>query len=163
RPDDLACYSSDASIAVASGTPAAAVFPTSTAEVSDLLRQAAQSGQPVVTRGAGSGLAGGATPSPGALLLVLTRMQRMTIDPQQHEGPRPGPGPPPAAPQAAAESHGLLSPPAPPSMTVSTIGGNIACNAGGPRCLKYGVTADYVLGLTAVLADGTVVQVGDGL
>jgi glycolate oxidase subunit GlcD len=65
--------------------------------------------------------------------------------------------------QRAAEQHGLLYVPDPSSQGVSTIGGNIACNAGGPRCLKYGVTTSYVLGLTAVLSDGRIVRVGDGL
>jgi glycolate oxidase subunit GlcD len=162
RPDELLCYIADASIAQAEGPPLAAIFPTSTAQVSEVLRLAAAAGVPVVTRGAGSGLAGGAIPTTGALLLTLTQMQRLSINAVQQVAHAEA-GVVTADLQRAAEQHGLLYVPDPSSQVVSTIGGNIACNAGGPRCLKYGVTANYVLGLTAVLADGTVVRVGDSI
>lgn len=162
NPDDLGCYAKDGSIARAAGQPLAVVLPRNTAEVSAVMRLAAVHGLPVVTRGAGSGLAGGSTPSPGALVLSLTRMEDCRVDAHQMTA-QVAAGTVTADLQRAAEAAGLLYPPDPSSLTVSTIGGNIACNAGGPRCLKYGVTADYVLGLTAVLADGSVVQLGDGL
>jgi glycolate oxidase subunit GlcD len=162
RPDDLGAYAIDASIALPEGPPLAVALPASTAELVALVRVAAKHGLPVVSRGAGSGLAGGAIPSPGALLIALNRMDQIVIDRQQMVA-RVGAGAVTAEVQRAAESAGLFYPPDPSSQTASTIGGNIACNAGGPRCVKYGVTADYVLGLTAVLADGSVVRWGDGL
>ncbi len=160
--EDLACYATDASIAQAEGKPLAVVLPSSTAEVSQVLRLCDQAGVAVVTRGAGSGLAGGALPTPGALLLGLSRMQQLRIDTQQMVAHVEA-GAITADLQRAAEACGLFYPPDPSSQGVSTIGGNIACNAGGPRCLKYGVTADYVLGLTAVLADGRILRVGDSV
>jgi glycolate oxidase subunit GlcD len=162
RPADMDCYAQDASIAQATGQPLAVVLPASTAEVSAVMRLAAEAAVPIVTRGAGSGLAGGSLPTPGALVLALTRMERLSVDPVQMTA-RAEAGVITADLQRAAENHGLLYPPDPSSQGVSTIGGNIACNAGGPRCLKYGVTADYVLGLTAVLADGAIIRAGDGL
>ncbi len=160
RPEELACYETDASIAQASGSPLAVVLPGSTAEVREVMQLAHEAGVPVVTRGAGSGLAGGATPSAGALLLVLTRMQQIEVDTGRRAAQVEA-GAATTAVQQAAEARGLFYPPDPSSQPVSTIGGNIACNAGGPRCLKYGVTADYVLALTVVLADGRVVRVGE--
>lgn len=162
RRDDLLCYLQDASIAQATGLPLAVVLPTTTAEVSALVGLAATAGVPVVSRGAGSGLAGGATPSAHALIVALSRMQRITIDPAQMVA-HVAAGVITGDIQAAAAVHGLFYPPDPSSLGVSTIGGNIACNAGGPRCLKYGVTADYVLALTAVFADGNIVRIGNGL
>jgi glycolate oxidase subunit GlcD len=162
RADDLWCYAMDASIAQPGGEPLAAVLPGSTAEVAEVIRLAAHAGVPVVTRGTGSGLAGGATPSEGALLLTLTRMQAIQVDTHQRVA-RVEAGALTAEIQRAAEQKGLFYPPDPSSQAISTIGGNIACNAGGPRCLKYGVTADYVLALTTVMADGRTIQVGDGL
>jgi glycolate oxidase subunit GlcD len=162
RPADMLCYDADASIAKAEGAPLAVVLPNSTAEVSSVVHLAAEAGIPLVTRGAGSGLAGGSTPVPGALVLALTHMQRLTIDAAQQVAHAEA-GVSTAEVQQAANAHGLLYAPDPSSQAVSTIGGNIACNAGGPRCLKYGVTSTYVRGLTAVMADGSIVQVGDGI
>ncbi|MCG8348740.1 MAG: FAD-binding protein, partial [Chloroflexales bacterium] len=162
RSEDMDCYAQDASIAQATGQPLAVVLPASTAEVSAVMRLAAEVDIPIVTRGAGSGLAGGSLPTPGALVLVLTRMERLSVDPVQMTAHAEA-GVITADLQRAAENYGLLYPPDPSSQGISTIGGNIACNAGGPRCLKYGVTADYVLGLTAVLADGAIIRAGDGL
>lgn len=162
RAEDTACYETDASIARPLGDALAVALPASTAEVAALVRLAATYGVPVVTRGAGSGLAGGATPSPGALVLGLNRMERIQIDREQQVAHVEA-GAITAEVQRAAEAVGLFYPPDPSSQSVSTIGGNLACNAGGPRCVKYGVTADYVLAVTAVLADGSVVRWGDGL
>ena len=162
RPEELSCYETDASRAKPLGSAFAVALPASTEEVAALLRVAAAHGVPVVTRGAGSGFAGGATPSAGALVVALNRLQRITVDREQmvvHVGA----GAITAEVQRAVEAVGLFYPPDPASQATSTMGGNIACNAGGPRCVKYGVTADYVLAVTAVLADGSVVQWGDGL
>jgi glycolate oxidase subunit GlcD len=162
RDGDLVCYAADASIAKSDGLPLAVVLPGSTAEVSTVLRLASEARVPVVTRGAGSGLAGGATSAAGNLVLVLTRLQDLHIDAAQQVAHMEA-GTVTAELQSAADSHGLLYAPDPSSQGVSTIGGNIACNAGGPRCLKYGVTSSYVLALKAVLADGNIIRVGDGI
>ncbi len=162
HPDHLAVYCQDASNAQAEALPYAVALPATTAEVAALMQIAAAHRLPVVSRGAGSGLAGGAVPTPGSLVIGLNRLEQLTIDREQRIA-QVGAGVITAELQRAAERIGLFYPPDPSSQTASTIGGNIACNAGGPRCLKYGVTADYVLGLTAVLADGTVVRYGDGL
>ncbi|MEI6775991.1 MAG: FAD-linked oxidase C-terminal domain-containing protein [Chloroflexales bacterium] len=162
RPEELGTYTLDASIAQPEGLPLAVVLPASTAELSALMQIAAEYGLPVVSRGNGSGLAGGSVPCPGSLLISLNRMDQIVIDREQMVA-RVGAGAITAQVQRAAEVLGLFYPPDPSSQSVSTIGGNIACNAGGPRCVKYGVTADYVLSLTAVLADGSLVRWGDGL
>jgi glycolate oxidase subunit GlcD len=162
RPEDLACYELDASIAQPQGAPLAVVLPASTAEVAATVRIAARYGLAVVARGAGSGLAGGTTPSNGALVIGLNRMEWIAVDADQMLA-HVAAGAITIDIQRAAERVGLFYPPDPSSQTASTIGGNLACNAGGPRCLKYGVTADYVLAVTAVLADGSIVRWGDGL
>ncbi|GIV88017.1 MAG: lactate dehydrogenase [Chloroflexus sp.] len=161
HPDQLAVYGQDASIAQPNGLPLAVALPATTDEVAALMRIAAAHRLPVVTRGAGSGLAGGSVPTAGSLVIGLNRMEQLAIDREQQVA-HVGAGVITAELQRAAERVGLFYPPDPSSQTASTIGGNIACNAGGPRCLKYGVTADYVLGVTAVLADGTIVRYGDG-
>ncbi|MGC8798763.1 FAD-binding oxidoreductase [Chloroflexus sp.] len=162
HPDQLAVYGQDASIAQPNGLPHAVALPANTDEVAALMRIAAAHGLSVVARGAGSGLAGGSVPTAGSLMIGLNRMEQLVIDREQQVA-HVGAGVITAELQRAAERVGLFYPPDPSSQTASTIGGNIACNAGGPRCLKYGVTADYVLGVTAVLADGTIVHYGDGL
>ena len=162
HPDQLAVYGQDASNAEAEALPYAVALPASTAEVAALMQIAAAHDLPVVSRGAGSGLAGGAVPTPGCLVIGLNRMEQITIDRGQQVA-HVGAGVITAELQRAAERVGLFYPPDPSSQAASTIGGNIACNAGGPRCLKYGVTADYVLGLTTVLADGSIARYGDGL
>ncbi len=162
RAEALACYETDASIARPGGAPLAVALPATTAEVAALVQQAAAHGVPVVARGASSGLAGGATPTPGALVIGLNRMQQIRVDREQQVVHTQA-GAITAEVQRVAEAAGLFYPPDPSSQSVSTIGGNLACNAGGPRCVKYGVTADYALAVTAVLADGHVVRWGDGL
>jgi len=158
----LACYAFDASSARPAGPALAVALPGATAELAELVRLAAAHGVPVVARGASSGLAGGATPSPGALVIGLNRMQQIRVDREQ-QVVHVEAGAITAEVQRAAEAVGLFYPPDPSSQSVSTIGGNLACNAGGPRCVKYGVTADYALAITAVLADGRLARWGDGL
>jgi glycolate oxidase subunit GlcD len=162
RPEEVACYDLDASIARPSGAALAVALPASTDEVAALVRVAAAHNLPLVSRGAGSGLAGGSVPGPGALVLALNRLDQISVDAAQMVA-HVGAGAVTAEVQRAAEAVGLFYPPDPSSQSASTIGGNLACNAGGPRCVKYGVTSDYLLGLTAVLADGRVVRWGDGL
>ena len=162
KPEEVGCYDLDASIARPEGRAFAVALPANRGEVAALVGLAAAHGMPVVSRGAGSGLAGGSVPSPGALVIALNRLDQISIDPTQRVA-HVGAGAITAEVQRAAEAHGLFYPPDPSSQTASTIGGNLACNAGGPRCVKYGVSADYLLALTAVLADGSSVRWGDGL
>jgi glycolate oxidase len=140
--------------------PLAAVTPASTEEVAAVLQVASRHGISVHTRGAATSLSGGAVPIGGGLVLALPRMNRiLEIDPADSVAVVQ-PGVITAELQRAVEARGLFYPPDPASLNQSTIGGNVACNAGGPRCLKYGVTADYVLGMTVVLIDGTVLRLG---
>ena len=157
-PEVLRAHSGDQWFA--SAMPEAVALPASTASVSQILAHAHRHGIPVTPRGAGHGYVGGCVPSLGGIALSLARMDRI------HEVSRKdfvavvGPGVVTARLQAAVERRGLFYPPDPASRDKCSLGGNIATNAGGPRCLKYGVTRDYVLGLEVVRADGTVVRLG---
>jgi glycolate oxidase len=163
RPADLAAYAYDAF--GASGerhVPDAVVFPASTEEVAGVIQVCAHHEVPVVPRGAGTGYAGGAVPIGGGVVLSLARMNRILgVEPDamriQVEA-----GAITAEVHRRAAQHGLYYPPDPGSSTTCTIGGNIACNAAGPHALRYGVTADYLAAATCVLADGRIVQVGEG-
>jgi glycolate oxidase len=159
-PDRTEGFRRDQARTVPAGRPLAVIRVRSTAEVSATLRWAQAHGVPVVPRGAGSGLAGGANAVDGGLVLDLTPMDRiLEIDPvEQLAVVQPGVINGDLA--RAAASHGLSYPPDPASRDFSTLGGNLATNAGGLCCLKYGVTADYVLALEVVMADGSVVHTG---
>lgn len=140
--------------------PDVAVFPTTTEKVSFVLAAAHAAGVPVTTRGAGYGYVGGCVPERGGIVLSTKRMNRLI---EIHAGDfvaRTQPGVITGVIQERAKKKGLFYPPDPASLKDCSIGGNIATNAGGPRCLKYGVTRNYVLGLEVVLADGTVVRTG---
>ncbi len=140
--------------------PDAVVLPNTTDSVARILRFASQHRIPVTPRGAGHGYVGGCVPQHGGLALSLMRMNRIK---EIHAGDFVAvvqPGVLTATLQKAVERRGLYYPPDPASRADCSIGGNIATNAGGPRCLKYGVTRDYVLGLEVVLADGTVLRLG---
>ncbi len=140
--------------------PDVAVLPESTEDVTAVVRLAGKHDVPVVARGMASGLAGASIPFGGGIALSLTRMNRiLEIDEENHTAWVEA-GVITADLESAVEERGLFYPPDPSSNEQSTIGGNIACNAGGPRCLKYGVTGDYVMGLTVVLADGQVLKTG---
>jgi glycolate oxidase len=145
---------------VAAGMPAAVVRPRTTAEVQAAVRAAARHGVPVVPRGAGSGLSGGANAIDGCLVVSLERM----TDVVELDAPSllatVQPGLVNAELGAAARREGLWYAPDPASYEFSTIGGNIATNAGGLCCVKYGVTRDALLGLEVVLADGRAVRIG---
>lgn len=157
-PEDLAVYSYDATFA--EHRPDLAVLPRSTEQVSQVVRLAARERIPLVTRGMGSGMAAASVPFDGGITLAMTRMNRILEIDEVNATAHVESGIITADLQTAVEKRGLFYPPDPSSVKHSTIGGNIACNAGGPRCLKYGVTGDYVLGLTVVLGDGRVLRTG---
>ncbi len=160
EPDETEPYRKDETEFVPYGRPLAVVFPSSTAEVSAVVRRCAEHRVPVVTRGGGSGLSGGANAVDGCIVLVMTGMDRvLEIDPDNLVVVTQA-GVITADLEKAVEAQGLLYPPDPASHELSCIGGNIAENAGGLRCVKYGVTRDYVLGLEVVLADGEVIRTG---
>ncbi|NUP46816.1 MAG: FAD-binding protein [Catenulispora sp.] len=162
RPAALVPYRTDATFGF-SGIPWAVVRPGDTEEVSRVLRFANDRGIPVVPRGAGTSLAAGAVPTHGGIVLALTRMNRIaSINPIDLTAVvQPGVTTQDLA-RAVAE-HRLYYPPDPGSQRVSTLGGNVATNAGGLHGLKYGNTAGYVLGVEAVLADGQVIRAGGQL
>jgi glycolate oxidase len=157
-PEDLAVYSYDGTFE--EHRPDVVVLPTSTEQVSQIVQLAARERIPVVTRGMGSGLAAASVPFSGGIVLCLTRMDHILELDQVNGVVRVEAGIITANLQAEVEKVGLSYPPDPSSIRHSTLGGNIACNAGGPHCLKYGVTGDYVLGLTVVLADGQIHRTG---
>lgn len=140
--------------------PDAVAFPRSTHSVSKLLRFANEHRIPVTPRGAGFGYVGGCVPSRGGIALSLMRMNRIVEINALDFVAVVQPGVLTQQLQEAVEARGLFYPPDPASRADCSIGGNIATNAGGPRCLKYGVTRDYVLGLEVVMADGAVARVG---
>src|SRR5213075_3166207 len=140
--------------------PDLVVLPGTREEVIAVVRLLAALGVPFVPRGAGTGLSGGALADDDAVLLVLTRLNRiLAIDPKNRLAVVE-PGVVNVRLSAAAAPHGLLYSPDPSSQTACTIGGNVAENSGGPHSLKYGVTANHVLSLEVVLADGRIVQLG---
>ena len=144
----------------AAALPEAVAIPSSADEVAQLLRFASQAGVPVTTRGAGVGYVGGCVPVRGGIVLSTARLNRiLEINPADGVAVVE-PGVLTADLQAACAELGWFYPPDPASRKESSIGGNIATNAGGPRCLKYGVTRAYVLGLKVALADGRVLACG---
>jgi glycolate oxidase len=158
-PATLENYRFDWSRNPAAGTPSAVVRPTAADQVQAVLRWASQNGVPVVPRGAGSGLSGGSSAVDGGLVLSLERMRAIDIDVATRVAVVE-PGAFNAEVKAAAAAQGLWYPPDPSSYEICSIGGNLATNAGGLCCVKYGVTTDYVLGLDVVLADGTKITLG---
>jgi glycolate oxidase len=140
--------------------PDAVALPRTTKSVSAILKFANRHNIPVTARGAGYGYVGGCVPIRGGIALSLERMNRIREINAADFVTVVQPGVITQKIQDAVEAQGLYYPPDPASKADSSIGGNIATNAGGPRCLKYGVTRDYVLGLEVVLANGTIVRVG---
>jgi glycolate oxidase len=140
--------------------PDAVVLPRSAQSVSAALRFANQHDIPVTPRGAGHGYVGGCVPVRGGIVLSLARMNRIREINAADFVAVVEAGVKTQAFQEAVEKRGLFYPPDPASRKDSAIGGNIATNAGGPRCLKYGVTRDYVLGLEVILASGSILQLG---
>lgn len=157
-PEDLIAYSYDGTWQAA--LPDAAVTPATTEEVAAVVRLCDREALPIVPRGGASGLAGGTVPVGGGVVISTVRLTSILEIDEANMTATAQAGVITADLQRAAEAVGLFYPPDPSSLNQSTIGGNVATNAGGPRCLKYGVTRDYVLGLTAVLADGRVLTTG---
>ncbi len=158
-PDVMDAYRRDRAMTVEPGSPSAVVRATCTDDVIATMQIATEFGVPVVTRGAGTGLSGGSTAVDGAITLSTRAMDDVSID----AGAMLAivrPGALNAEVKAAAAEHGLWYPPDPSSFEICSIGGNLATNAGGLCCVKYGVTTDYVLGLEVVLADGRVLRLG---
>lgn len=160
RPEDVLPYGFDGT-AMLHGHAAAVAFPRDTAAVAACMRWARRHKVPVVTRGSGTGLSGGSVPSDGCLVLCLLHLDRiLDVDPRNLTL-RAQAGVITSAVADAAAAQGLFYPPDPGSLRISTIGGNVAENSGGLRGLKYGVTRDYVMGLEVVLADASVVRLGN--
>ena len=157
--DALEKYRFDWTHDARAGMPVAAVRAETAAHVQEALRWAGRHGIPVVPRGAGSGLSGGALAVDGGIVLSLERMRAVEIDTASRVAVVE-PGALNVEVKRAAAAQGLWYPPDPSSYEICSIGGNIATNAGGLCCVKYGVTTDYVLGLDVVLADGTLVSLG---
>jgi glycolate oxidase len=160
-PAELFAYSYDGTFQQA--RPDFVVTPASTDEVSALLALADRENLAVIPRGAGTSLSGGTIPVEGGLVVGLARMNQILEIDRANTLARVQAGVVTGEFQSAVEQRGLFYPPDPASLNQSTLGGNVACNAGGPRCLKYGVTKDYVLGMTVVLADGRVLRLGGKL
>ena len=155
---DLICYSYDAT--QMEFLPSAVVHPANAAEVSAVLRLANSEGFPVFPRGAGSGFSGGALPKAGGIVLVTTRMNRILRIDTENLIAEVEPGVVTEQFQQEVERVGLFYPPDPASLKFSTLGGNVAENAGGPRAVKYGCTKDFVMGLEVVLPTGTIIRTG---
>ncbi|MFG2063283.1 FAD-binding oxidoreductase [Micromonospora sp. NPDC048871] len=159
-PDLLRGYERDEADLCVAGTPLVVTRPRSTEQVAAVVRAAGRYGVPVVPQGARTGLAGAANAVDGAVVLSTTAMNAiLEIDPVSRIAVVQ-PGVINAALSAAVAEQGLWYPPDPGSWESSTIGGNVATNAGGMCCVKYGVTTEYVLGLEVVLASGEVLRTG---
>ena len=157
-PEDLLVYEYDATID--RGLPDAVVLPDSAQGVAKAVRIARRHGVPITARGAGTGLSGGAVPCEGGVVIVTTRMNRiLEFDPENRLAVVE-PGVINLDISRAAAPHGLYYAPDPSSQKACTIGGNVAENAGGPHCLRYGTTTNHVLGLEIVTADGEILWLG---
>src|SRR6195256_5382919 len=156
--ETLAAHSGDKWFAAEA--PEAVVFARSTSDVSKLLKFASQNRTPVTARGAGYGYVGGCVPVRKGIGLSLMRMNRIKEVHFADAVAIVEPGVITADLKAAARAQKLFYPPDPASMKDCTMGGNIATDAGGPRCLKYGVTRNYVIGLEVVLANGEILRTG---
>lgn len=156
--EDLICYSYDATNQ--KFLPDAVVFPKNAQEISLILKMADFEGFPVVPRGAGSGFSGGSLPVQGGVVISFERMNKIIKIDADNLTAIVEPGVVTGDLQTGVEKLGLFYPPDPTSLKFSTIGGNVAENAGGPRAVKYGVTRDYVLGLEVVLPTGEIINTG---
>ncbi|WP_264842661.1 FAD-binding oxidoreductase [Caldinitratiruptor microaerophilus] len=159
RPEDLLAYECDG-YTLERRPPLAVVQPDSTEEVSRVLRALHRRRIPFIPRGAGTGLSGGAIPQGGEVVISLTRMNRLLEVDVENQRAVVQPGHVNLHLTQKVQGHGYYYAPDPSSQYACTLGGNVAENAGGPHCLKYGVTMNHVLGLTLVLPDGEVVRLG---
>lgn len=158
--EDIIPYSFDGTAAIKQ-RPWCVVFPRSTNEVAACVQLAAEHQVAIVTRGSGTGLSGGSVPLSGSMVLCLVKLDRIIEVDAENLTLRAQCGVITKEVDDAAAKHGLFYPPDPGSMKISTIGGNVAENSGGLRGLKYGVTRDYVMGMTVVLPSGEVVWLGN--
>ena len=158
RPEDLALYEYDAG--QDRHPPDVVVFPRRSAEVGALVRIANQFGMPIVGRGAGTGLSGGAIPREGGMTIAFARMNRILNLDTANQHAVVEPGVVNLDVTVAVERDGYFFAPDPSSQRACTVGGNVAENAGGPHTLAYGVTTNHVLGLELVLPDGSVIETG---
>ena len=167
REDQLLTSSEDLSVYAFDGTamlhqrPACVTLPESREEVAQVLALCNEREVPVVARGSGTGLAGGAVPSEGGVVLCLVRLNKILELDAANLAMVTEPGVLTQKIADEAQAAGLFYPPDPGSIKISTIGGNVANNSGGLRGLKYGVTRDYIMGLEVVLADGQVLETGN--
>jgi glycolate oxidase len=155
-PEDLAVYAFDAY--TEGGVPSAVVLPRSTRDVAAIVKIARDCDEPIVARGAGTGLCGGAVPTVGGVILSFARMNRVLEFDERNRRARVQPGLINLELSRQVASSGLFYAPDPSSQQISTIGGNIATNAGGPHCLSYGTTVNHVLALEVVDACGEVFE-----
>ena len=156
--EELLVYEYDATLL--KGAPEVIVFPETTEQVSRILTYAFQENIPVTTRGAGTNLSGGTIPDQGGIAFVLTKMNKVLEIDFENRVVVVEPGTINQELQDMLTPHGYYYPPDPASMKACTIGGNVGECSGGPRCLKYGVTRDYILGMEMVLSTGEVVAIG---
>jgi glycolate oxidase len=162
EPDQLLTYECDA-LTSFRVRPGLVVLPQSTEEVVQVVRLARAAGLPIVPRGSGTGLSGGALPVPGCVLLGLSRMKRILEVDLDNQWVRVEPGAINLEITKRIAPHGYYYAPDPSSQQVCTIGGNVSENSGGAHCLKYGFTTNHVLGARVVLGDGSVVDLGGPL
>jgi glycolate oxidase len=158
RLEERTCYAYDA--AAGRFLPDAVLFPDNAAEICAILHLANIEGCVVVPRGSGSGMSGGSVPVQGGIVVVMSRMNRILGIDKENLVAHAEPGVITSAFHNAVEKEGLFYPPDPSSSDFSTLGGNLAECAGGPRAVKYGVTRDYVLGLEVVLPTGDLIRTG---
>lgn len=157
-PEDLVAHSYDPYMQEV--VPDMALYPISTDEVSRIMKIAYREGIPVTARGSATNLAGETVPVKGGIVMAFTRMDKIVEIDTANRTATVQPGVINYDFQVEVEKHGLMYPPDPSSWKMATMGGTVGTNAGGPKTLKYGVTRDYLLGLTVVLADGGVMKTG---
>lgn len=157
-PEDLINYSYDSS--ADESLPEAVLLPETTEQISEIMKVATEFAVPVTPRGSGTNLSGGAVPMKGGIVVSLTRMNRIIEISAENRYAIVEAGLTNLELQNEVKKVGLFYPPDPASWAVSTMGGNVGENAGGPRGVKYGVTRDWVLGLKVVLADGRIINTG---
>lgn len=157
-PEDLVAYSYDPFIE--EHRPDIVIYPLTTDEVSAVMKIAHRESIPVVARGSGTNLAGETVPVKGGIVLAFSKMDKILEIDSRNRVAKLQPGVINFDFQQEVEKHGLMYPPDPSSWKMATMGGTVATNAGGPKTLKYGVTRDYLLGLTVVLANGDILKTG---
>ena len=158
KKEERFCHSYDAT--GTSFLPDAVIFPENQDQIAKIFELASQKKIFIIPRGSGSGMTGGSIPVKGGVVLVTSRMNKILEIDEENFIARVEPGVVVASIHSACEARGLFYPPDPASSAVCTIGGNIGECAGGPRAVKYGVTRDYVLGLTAVMPSGDIIKTG---